>query len=137
LLKGRKREDKCKLMLTKLLLPRHQVTLSQRILSHFNNMGSTARLISFQSDVFELLARHPGSFKFSMDSGVVDINKSICLEEVKQFIKGVVGIVAYKYKKIMDIIVIQNSRSAKKSFLGLHNVSSVLPECQDLVKCAL
>jgi hypothetical protein len=100
-------------------------------------MGSTARLISFQSDVFELLAKHPSSFKFSMDSGVVDRNKLICLEEVEQFIKEVVRIVVYKYKKIMDIIIIENSRSAKKSFLGLHNVSSVPPECQDSVKCAL
>jgi hypothetical protein len=95
------------------------------------------RLISFQSNVFELLARHPSSFKFSMDSGVMDRNKSICLEEVEQFIKEVVGIVTYKYKKIMDIIVIENLKSAKESFLGLHNVSGVLPECQDLVKCAL
>jgi hypothetical protein len=61
----------------------------------------------------------------------------ICLEEVKQFIKEVVKIVVYKYKKIMDIIIIENSRSAKESFLGLHNISDVLPECQDSVKCAL
>jgi hypothetical protein len=38
---------------------------------------------------------------------------------------------------VMDIIVIKNSRSAKVSFLGLHNISSVLPEHQDLIKCAL
>ena len=72
-----------------------------------------------------------------MDSGVVDRNKSICLEEVENFIKEVVGIIMYKYEKVMDIIVIENSRSAKVSFLRLHNVSSVSPERQDSVKGAL
>jgi hypothetical protein len=100
-------------------------------------MGGTARFVSFQSNTFEFLVRHPSSFEFSMDSGVVDRNKAICLEEVEQFIKEVVGIVAYKYEKVVNIIVIENSRSAKVSFLGLHNISSVPPERQDSVKCAL
>jgi hypothetical protein len=71
-----------------------------------------------------------------MDNGIVDRNKAICLEEVEQFIKKVVGIVAYKYEKVADIIIIK-LRSAKVSFLGLHNISSVPPERQDSVKCAL
>jgi hypothetical protein len=62
------------------------------ILSHLNNMGRTVRFVSFQSNAFELLARHSGSFEFLMDSGVVDRNKVICLEEVEQFIKEVVEI---------------------------------------------
>ena len=100
-------------------------------------MSGTVRFVSFQSNVFELFARHSSSFEFSMDSGVVDRNKVICLEEVEQFIKEVVEPVTYKYKKVMDIIVIKNSRFAKVSFLWLYNVSGVPPEHQDSVKSAL
>jgi len=92
--------------------------------------------ISLQSDVFELLVRDTSSFKFSMDGSKVYGNEAIVFEEVKKFIQKVIGIIAYKYEKVLQVIIIQWSRPSKTGFLWLHNVSSLVPEGQDLIECS-
>ena len=91
--------------------------------------------ISLQSDVFELLARDTSSFKFLMDGSKVYRNEAICFE-VKKLIQKVIRIIAYKYEKVLQVIIIQWSRPSKTGFLWLHNVSSLVPEGQDLIECS-
>jgi len=77
--------------------------------------GQRGEVLSFQSDGVWASCK-TSLFKFSIDSGVVDRNKSICLEEV--------SISSRKYENFqnvtrrMTIVIIKNSRSARQVFLG-------------------
>jgi hypothetical protein len=75
LLKGRKRKDNCKLMLTKLLLPRHQVTLSHRVMEgDLPNNAEQWRAIYVQTyHITGIVTRACASLQCQIDAAVAGI----------------------------------------------------------------